>query len=310
MLRNLCPEDLSVGMVAKWTAREPTIGLVGFPNVGKSSTINALSDGKKVAVSATPGRTKHFQTIVVDGLCLCDCPGLVFPSFLTTKADMVCSGMLPIDQRREFVGPATLIAARIPRMILNRTYGISIIEPADYDDKNRPPSGHELLYALGIKRGFLAANGRPDEGKTCRVLLKDYVNGRLLFCSPPPGLDPYDFNVASFAMQMNSTVDAVAADIDRERLASEKKVSKRVAKARDDAIFLSRMEGPTHNPKYVSGVDAEFFEQKKPVKAIFVRPPMATQTGSGPTPTPEEMMKKHKKRSRREKKRTGNLPGL
>ena len=34
---------------------------VGYPNVGKSSTINTLFQGKKVPVSATPGRTKHFQ---------------------------------------------------------------------------------------------------------------------------------------------------------------------------------------------------------------------------------------------------------
>ena len=38
-----------------------TIGMVGYPNVGKSSTINSLLKTKKVPVSATPGRTKHFQ---------------------------------------------------------------------------------------------------------------------------------------------------------------------------------------------------------------------------------------------------------
>ncbi|KAK3735271.1 hypothetical protein QZH41_009697, partial [Actinostola sp. cb2023] len=38
-----------------------TIGMVGYPNVGKSSTINAILQHKKVPVSATPGRTKHFQ---------------------------------------------------------------------------------------------------------------------------------------------------------------------------------------------------------------------------------------------------------
>jgi large subunit GTPase 1 len=37
------------------------IGLVGYPNVGKSSTINSLLTFKKVSVSATPGKTKHFQ---------------------------------------------------------------------------------------------------------------------------------------------------------------------------------------------------------------------------------------------------------
>ena len=36
---------------------------VGYPNVGKSSTINTLLNDKKVPVSATPGRTKHFQVL-------------------------------------------------------------------------------------------------------------------------------------------------------------------------------------------------------------------------------------------------------
>ena len=34
---------------------------VGYPNVGKSSTINTILRNKKVSVSATPGHTKHFQ---------------------------------------------------------------------------------------------------------------------------------------------------------------------------------------------------------------------------------------------------------
>lgn len=82
-----------------YTENVTTIGLVGYPNVGKSSTINALMTEKKVSVSATPGKTKHFQTLFLDqDLMLCDCPGLVMPSFVLTKADMILNGILPIDQ--------------------------------------------------------------------------------------------------------------------------------------------------------------------------------------------------------------------
>ena len=56
------------------------IGFIGYPNVGKSSTINVLWESKKVNVSATPGKTKHFQTLILPEerrVMLCDCPGLV-----------------------------------------------------------------------------------------------------------------------------------------------------------------------------------------------------------------------------------------
>jgi large subunit GTPase 1 len=103
------------------------VGLVGYPNVGKSSTINTLLGEKKVSVSSTPGKTKHFQTIhLSDDIVLCDCPGLVFPQFATTKADLVCDGVLPIDQLREYTGPAALLVKRIPKDVLEATYGLTI----------------------------------------------------------------------------------------------------------------------------------------------------------------------------------------
>jgi len=103
------------------------VGLVGYPNVGKSSTINALLGEKKVSVSSTPGKTKHFQTIHLSPtIVLCDCPGLVFPQFATTKAALVCDGVLPIDQMREHTGPISLVVKRIPKEVLEASYGLTI----------------------------------------------------------------------------------------------------------------------------------------------------------------------------------------
>ncbi|KAF2086808.1 P-loop containing nucleoside triphosphate hydrolase protein [Saccharata proteae CBS 121410] len=174
--------------------RKTQIGLVGYPNVGKSSTINALIGAKKVSVSATPGKTKHFQTIhLSDQVILCDCPGLVFPNFATTKAELVCSGVLPIDQLREFTGPAGLVASRIPQSFLEAIYGMKInIRPLE-EGGTGIPTAEEVLKAYASARGFSTQGlGQPDESRAARYVLKDYVKGKLLYCHPPPSDPPID----------------------------------------------------------------------------------------------------------------------
>ncbi len=164
--------------------------------MGKSSTINTLVGMKKVSVSSTPGKTKHFQTIHLSPeMILCDCPGLVFPNFATTRAELVCNGILPIDQLREFTGPAGLVCQRIPRAFLEATYGITIpIRPLE-EGGTGVPTAEELLVAYAIARGFTkTGQGQPDESRAARYILKDYVNGRLLFCHPPPTDPPIDFH--------------------------------------------------------------------------------------------------------------------
>eukprot|EP01137_Pigoraptor_chileana_P007911 Opistho-2@54093 len=235
LLRAQCPPNESLG-----EGRRKTIGLVGYPNVGKSSTINALCQDKKVAVSATPGKTKHFQTILLDEeTLLCDCPGLVFPSFASTKAELVVSGMLPIDQMRDFLGPASLVAERIPRKLFETTYGIQIVRPGEDEDPNRKPTGHELLCAYGFARGFMTAHGSPDEPRSARYILKDYCKGKFVYCHPPPTMSADDFNATTIAWP---------ADVD---IGAESEL---------DAKSLV-VAGKQKTPRYDNRVDRDFFRQ-------------------------------------------------
>ena len=164
--------------------------MVGYPNVGKSSTVNALVAKKKTGVSATPGKTKHFQTLELgDGLLLADCPGLVFPSFTASRAELVCNGVLPIDRLTDVRQPVAIVAARIPRALIERVYKMKLPLPALHEDQNRNATAGELLRAYSAARGLTVQHGRPDEQRAGRAVLKDFINGKLLFCVGPEGYD-------------------------------------------------------------------------------------------------------------------------
>lgn len=45
----------------------------------------------------------------------------------------------------------------------------------------------ELLRSYALARGWVAAGGLPDETRSGRQILKDFVNGKLLHCERPPG---------------------------------------------------------------------------------------------------------------------------
>lgn len=196
----------AVGLTALFESLRPAdaphivVGMVGYPNVGKSSTTNVLlaHTDKRVAVSATPGKTKHFQTMPMSPtLTLCDCPGLVFPNFSASKADLVVAGVLPIDQLRgSATAPISLIAARVPAALLSAMYGIRLpaVTEVPVRGEDGEPTGAvvaytsapELLSAHATARGMMSDHGRPDVQRSARLILKDFVNGRLRYAHPPP----------------------------------------------------------------------------------------------------------------------------
>eukprot|EP00814_Leptocylindrus_danicus_P006500 CAMPEP_0116049450 /NCGR_PEP_ID=MMETSP0321-20121206/30172_1 /TAXON_ID=163516 /ORGANISM="Leptocylindrus danicus var. danicus, Strain B650" /LENGTH=791 /DNA_ID=CAMNT_0003531879 /DNA_START=150 /DNA_END=2525 /DNA_ORIENTATION=+ len=214
-------------------------GMVGFPNVGKSSVINVLMGNSKhthgqvrVGVASQPGKTKHFQTLLLpddvtmpasastatDGhsgknntdnmkLMLCDCPGLVFPSFVNSKADLIAAGVYPIEQMRDFWPVINLIVQRVPRTVLNVYYGIELPLPPAWKVKDNVdieaivPTGEELLRTYCVSRSMYAAgSGQPHYQQASRIVIRDYVEGKLLYCHPPPpavvqdddGVPPHD----------------------------------------------------------------------------------------------------------------------
>lgn len=102
-----------------------TVGIVGFPNVGKSSIINSLSKQKSAAVGNAPGITKAMQEIKLDrNIVLIDSPGVVLAS--TENADsLILRSAIRVEELADPVRPCEALINRIGKDELIKFYRIA-----------------------------------------------------------------------------------------------------------------------------------------------------------------------------------------
>ena len=201
--------EVMKNVMSKETVR---VGFTGYPNVGKSSTINRFLTSKKLKVSATPGKTKTFQTHLVDGgSCeFIDGPGLVIPNLNMDRASMVLGGILPIDTLVEYMPPMDLLLKKIPLAHLLHTYGIakSCVLTAKKSDRKLSPA-MLFLTSFGLMRGFVKAGGQADQARAAKIVLKDFVEGhKVAFCAAPPNVDQNEF--CQFVINCDEDIEAEA----------------------------------------------------------------------------------------------------
>jgi len=77
--------------------KQISVGLIGYPNVGKSSVINTLRSKKVCKVAPIAGETKVWQYItLMRRIYLVDCPGVVYPTS-ETDAEKVLKGVVRVE---------------------------------------------------------------------------------------------------------------------------------------------------------------------------------------------------------------------
>ncbi|BHF77619.1 GTP binding [Sparganum proliferum] len=107
-----------------------SVGIIGYPNVGKSSIINAMRSKKVCNVAPVAGETKVWQYVtLLKSIYLIDCPGVVYPDG-ATESEMVMKGVVRVEylQEPELYIPEVL--ARVKPEYMQQRYALPDYDPA------------------------------------------------------------------------------------------------------------------------------------------------------------------------------------
>ncbi|MBI2573433.1 50S ribosome-binding GTPase [Candidatus Woesearchaeota archaeon] len=142
------------------------VGVVGYPNVGKSSLINALAGRGAARTSSESGFTKGLQKIRVDSkILLLDTPG-VFPSKEKNDAKHGRTGAVDYAKIKDpELAAMTLIEDEFD--LIRRYYEVDGVD------------AEEILEQIAHRLKRLLKGGQPDLEATSRLILRDWQTGKM-----------------------------------------------------------------------------------------------------------------------------------
>jgi len=148
------------------------IGVVGYPNTGKSSLINLLAGKASAKVSSESGYTKSFQKIrLSEGLYLIDTPGIISDDNMSAlpenKARQARIGAVSWDKIRDPEMAVSRIMREYPEILENH-YKIDAQGDSEV-----------LIEKLGRKLNYLKKRNQVDEVRTTKQILRDWQNGKI-----------------------------------------------------------------------------------------------------------------------------------
>nr|GMD75998.1 guanine nucleotide-binding protein-like NSN1 [Ipomoea batatas] len=153
-----------------------TVGIIGLPNVGKSSLINSLKRSHVVNVGSTPGLTRSMQEVQLDkNVKLLDCPGVVMLRSAENDASIALRNCKRIEKLEDPIGPVKEILKLCPAAKLVTLYKVPNFETAD-----------DFLQKVATLRGKLKKGGIVDIDAAARIVLHDWNEGKIPYYTMPP----------------------------------------------------------------------------------------------------------------------------
>ncbi|CAF0722774.1 unnamed protein product [Brachionus calyciflorus] len=155
-----------------------TVGIIGLPNVGKSSIINSLKRSHACQIGSVPGLTRCMQEIKLDKhIKLLDSPGIVM-SKDEDSASLALKNCIRIESLEDPVAPVDLLLKRCSKDQLIMRYKIS-----EFTDVN------DFLNQVAKRCGKVKKTGVPDVRKAAHHILNDWISGRLTYYTQPPEVE-------------------------------------------------------------------------------------------------------------------------
>ena len=151
---------------------EIVVGVLGYPNVGKSSVINALAHKKKVKVSKKAGTTHGIHWVKASNeIKLIDSPGVIPLS----KDDEVRYGLIGAKDVEKLKNLEIVVNAIINLFIKSNKNSFEKF----YDIKIISANPEEIVNSISEKKRHLLKGGNPDKHRTCSMIIRDWQQGKL-----------------------------------------------------------------------------------------------------------------------------------
>jgi len=150
---------------------EPGVGIIGYPNTGKSAIINALAKRAKTRVSNRAGTTRGIQWVRAGSLKILDSPGVI-----PWEDEESVLGILGAKNPEKLKNPES-VAFRIIRLFLDN--GKNKLESYYEFEVKEGMDDYDILLAIGRARGFLVKGNKVDENRTIYQIIRDWRDGKL-----------------------------------------------------------------------------------------------------------------------------------